>query len=100
MSKWRFECTGKISGNGNYEIAFVPIKGDGSLQTGTLKVYKRDELLATVKGSHTAKPGAEPSVYKFAIDSFEAGTPFFIDVKACAPDGNDTYGLVLIRKVD
>lgn len=100
MSKWRFECTGKISGNGNYEVVFVPIKGDGSFKTGTLKVYKRDELLATVKGGSTVKPGSEPFVYRFAIDSFEAGTPFFIDVKACAPDGNDTYGLVLIRKVD
>lgn len=100
VSVWRFECTGKISGNGNYEITFVPLKGDNSLNTGEIKVYKRDELLAVAGGEFAVSAGSDPAVYRFAVDSFEAGTPFFIDVQSCAPDGNDTYGLVLIRKVD
>lgn len=100
VSDWKFECTGKISGNGNYEITFVALKGENSLTTGELKVYKRDELVATAQGNFTVKPGSAPATYKFSIDSFEAGTPFYIDVKAGATGGNDTYGLVLIKKLD
>lgn len=101
MSGWTIECTGKISGNGEYEVAFVPLKGQDSLTLGNLWVYKRDELLATVDGDHTisATSGA-PAVYKFRVDTFQAGTPFYIVVEAGALKGNDTYGLVMIRKVE
>ena len=39
------------------------------------------------------------ATYRFTVDSFEAGTPFFIEVEACGEKGNDTSGLVFINKV-
>lgn len=92
---WRFECTGKINGNGHYKVTFVQTRGANSLQLGTLKVLKRDEMIATVEQATATRPVAE---YSFDIDNFEAGTPFFIEVQANGVGGNDTHGLVFIKK--
>lgn len=96
-AKWRFECTGKISGNGNYEISFIQNGGTQPLHLGSLKLMKRKELLAEV--ANDALTNNKTAVtYSFSVDSFEAGTPFYIEVDAFGPKGNDTKGLVFIRK--
>lgn len=96
-SKWRFECTGKVSGNGEYEIAFIQTGGQNALKLGNLSLWKRDEKLAETsinQSSQTDK--AVTGVFK--VDAFEAGTPFYVEVEACGVNGNDTKGLVFIRK--
>ena len=93
---WRFECTGKIAGNGDYVITFIPTKGENPLQLGGMKLYKRDELLTEVAQPSTSDNGT--TAYRFPVDAFEAGTPFFIEVEAWGEGGNDTSGLVFIRK--
>ncbi len=98
MSPWRVECTGKIAGNGTYEVTFIRTKGGNGLKLGTLQLFKRDEKLAEVVQEGVA--GASPVTYRFQVDAFEAGTPFFINVQACGDGGNDTYGLVFIKKVN
>lgn len=93
---WRFECTGKVSGNGNYEITFVQTRGTQKLRLGNLRVLKRDEVMATAdQNSLTTSAVTIP----FTIQNFEAGTPFYIEVMANGEGGNDTQGLVFIRKV-
>lgn len=99
LSPWRFECTGKVSGNGEYEVAFIRTKGQNAFRLGDLKLFKRDELLAEVSHSAVLNAGTEVAVYRFKLDAFEAGTPFFIEVMAAGEGGNDTSGLVFIRKV-
>ena len=96
-SKWRFECTGKINGDGEYEVTFVQTHGVNVLNLGVLKLFKRDELLAEVNHEGKASEGKEVT-YKFKVDQFEAGTPFFIEVMANGEGGNDTSGLVFIKK--
>lgn len=96
-SKWRFECTGKISGNGDYEITFIQTGGKDPLNLGTLSLFKRDEKLAEVSGKNICGQNV-PVSYSFHVDAFEAGTPFFIEVEAFAPSGSDTKGLVFVRK--
>lgn len=96
-SKWRFECTGKISGNGDYEIAFIQNGGQNALHLGALSVWKRDEKVDSLSAEHVARSGA-PAVYAFHVGSFEAGTPFYIEVEVYGDGGNDTRGLVFIRK--
>ena len=97
-ASWRFECTGKISGNGNYAISFISTKGNNSLHLGKLKLYKRDELLAEVSEPVAADSDTTATAYRFRVDEFEAGTPFFIEVEAWGKGGNDTSGLVFILK--
>ncbi len=98
MEPWRFECTGKVSGNGRYEVTFIHTKGANAFRTGTLRLFKRDELLAEVQQSATIDSASPTVTYRFNLDAFEAGTPFFIQVDACGDGGNDTSGLVFIRK--
>ncbi len=92
----RFDCTGKISENGIYEVTFIATRGTSSLNIGTLKVMKRDEPMAQINRTEQATP---VTTYRFTIDKFEAGTPFFIDVVAYGQNGNDTAGLVFIKKL-
>lgn len=98
MEPWRVECTGKISGNGEYEVTFVRTKGDNALRTATLKVFKRDELVAEAAGQFTVGQASPVATYSFTVDAFEAGTPFYIVVECCGEGGNDTSGLVFVRK--
>lgn len=93
---WRFECTGKIGGNGRYEVTFVQTHGNGRLRLGDMKVLKREELSAACRPDTTA----ETAIYSFEIRDFEAGTPFFVEVETSADGDNDTRGLVFVRKVE
>lgn len=97
-AKWRFECTGKVNSNGEYEITFIHTRGTNPLQLGTLKIFKRDELMAEVKQEAQISSNHAATTYTFKIDQFEAGTPFFVEVTANGVGGNDTAGLVFIRK--
>lgn len=97
-SKWRFECTGKINGNGEYDITFVHTRGTNPLQLGTLQIFKRDTQMAEVKKEGQISESQMATTYTFSISDFEAGTPFFVEVMANGVGGNDTAGLVFIRK--
>ncbi len=100
MTPWKIDATGKIRSNGEYEITFIPTKGADALTLGDLAVFKRDEEQSKATAQNVAvKPGAVKS-YRVSIDQFEAGTPFTVTVEAGAPEGNETSGLVFIRKID
>ena len=99
-TKWRFECTGKISGNGTYKVHFIRTKGTNDFALGRLELFKRDEKLASIAQQATATPNNPVVTYEFQVDAFEAGTPFYIDVEACGQNGNDTWGLVFVQKLN
>lgn len=100
MSPLRFECTGKISGNGAYEVTFIQTKGTNNTQLAQLRLFKRDEKLAEIQQEALIGKESESTTYRFTVDSFEAGTPFFIEVQAYGNGGNDTSGLIFIKKLD
>jgi hexosaminidase len=100
LSNWRFEVTGKVSGNGTYELTVIPTRGDNPVRLGTMKLWKRNELMAEVKTDNTAKAGQQPVTYRFTLDAFEAGTPFHIDLEGYAPQGNNTTGMIFLRKIE
>jgi hexosaminidase len=97
-SNWRFEVTGKISDNGTYELTVIPTRGENPVQLGTLKLWKRNELMAEVNATHAIKAGQSPVTYRFTLDQFEAGTPFHIELQGYAPHGNDTAGMIFLKK--
>lgn len=98
MQPMRFECTGKISGNGSYEITFIKTKGNDNLKIGGMKLWKRDELLSDVNKSGVLSKENPTFTFEVDVKTFEAGTPFYIDLNACGDNGNDVSGLVFIRK--
>ena len=84
----------------SYEVTFIRTKGQNNLKLGTLQLLKREEKLAEVVQSGTASEAAPAVTYRFKVDAFEAGTPFFVEVQACGEGGNETSGLVFIKKVE
>ncbi len=99
-SVWKFEVTGKVAGNATYELTIVPTRGDKALRLGKLKLWKRQELMAEVSADKTLKVGDAPATYRFELKEFEAGTPFHIELESYAPDGNNTSGLMFLRKIE
>lgn len=100
MGTVRFDVTGKVGGNGTYEFTFIPTRGSNAIELGAIKLLKRDELLdQTDSAVETVKIG-EHRTYKLTVNSFEAGTPFYLDVQAKGNGGNDTQGLLFVRKLD
>ena len=95
LSPWRFECTGKVSGNGPYTLTFIPQRGTNALHLESLTLKKRDEVIATAMPQRNADG---TTAYHFTVSNFEAGTPFYIEVQACGEGGNDTSGLVFLLK--
>lgn len=93
---WRFECTGKIRGNGRYEITFVKTRGTNALRLGDIRVLKRDEVVAKVSQNALTAPAV---TIPFTVSNFEAGTPFYVEIMANGEGGNDSQGLVFIRKI-
>ena len=94
-SPWRMECTGKVGSNGRYTVTFIPQRGANRLALGAMRVLKRDECVATAE----PQPQADgTTAYTFDVSAFEAGTPFYLEVIASGDGGNDTAGLVFVRK--
>lgn len=74
-SPWRFDATGKISGNGEYEITFIRLRGDNGLQLGDLQVLKHDEVVATASLNAAVSQVSPVVQASFPIDCFEAERP-------------------------
>ena len=99
FATWRFETTGKISGNGTYEITFVYTGGEFKLDVEGVKVFKRKEFVGEDVHSGYTGGANHNNTYTINVDSFEAGTPFFIEASVRGDLGNDSYGAVFIKKV-
>ena len=97
---WRFEATGKMVGNGTYEISFVRTRGTKSLAFGQLVQYKRDEVLAQAAPTITADASTLTATYRLTQTAFEAGVPFYIEVETDCGADPDAYGYVFVKKVE
>ena len=92
---WRLDCSGKVTGNGTYDVTFVQTRGNRALRMGSLRLLKRDAVSAEAApadntgGHHT---------YTLTVTDFEAGTPYYIEVETDAGGTNDSAGLVFVRK--
>lgn len=95
---WKVDVTGKISGNGTYEVTFVQTEGNHGLEVSGINVFKRDERLVHIAQMQTVKK-SQVAAFRFKIDSFEAGTPFYLDVQMAGVGGTNTNGAVFIRKI-
>ncbi|MBD8000663.1 beta-N-acetylhexosaminidase [Phocaeicola faecium] len=95
---WKVDVTGKVSGNGTYEVTFVQTEGNHGLAVSGINVFKRDERLVHIAQTQTVKK-SQVAAFRFKIDSFEAGTPFYLDVQMAGVGGTNTNGAVFIRKI-
>lgn len=95
---WKIDATGKISGNGTYEVTFIQTDGANALKLNGIRVMKRDEVLKDIKEVQTVRKQHQVT-YRFHVGSFEAGTPFTIETQIQGEGGNNTNGAVFIKKI-
>lgn len=96
-SAWRFDCSGKITGNGSYRLAFVPLKDSASFHVKEVRLYKRGELLAAAAADQMVEEDGA-LVFPLTVELFEAGTPLYIEAFLSADETADLSGHVFVRQ--
>ena len=96
---WRFEATGKMVGNGTYDVTFVHTHGN-DMQLGKLVQYKRDEQLAEIPMKATIGRQHTAVTYRITQTAFEAGVPFYFEVETACNGACNSHGYVFVWKVE
>lgn len=96
----KIDATGKLSSDGVYEISLIRTKGAHPLNLSGLQLLKRQELLTELQQAATLDDECSVHTYRFRLEGFEAGTPFYIHIPANGEQGNDSSGLIFIKKAD
>lgn len=91
-------ATGKINQNGEYQLAFLFTGGNYRLDIQSVEVYKNGHKIA--EDSHDGFTGgvARNNIYKFNINEYETGAAFTIKAKVRGDLGNDSNGVVFIKR--
>ena len=103
-SVWRFDCSGKITGNGSYTLSFIPVSDDesnsalSSLRLKSVKLFKRGELLSEpAVESYVVTDSAISCLLQ--VDQFEAGTPISVEAVLQSADNSEISGRVFVKKL-
>ncbi len=91
------DFTGKISGNGSYEVTFIPITDGVSVELETLEMFKRGDSFATEAIGKTL--ATEPVVVKIDVSDWQAGTPYTGKVTLKVNANHQGNVAVFIRKL-
>jgi len=94
-----FDATGLIDSNGTYIITFIYTGGRERLDIHRVTIVKNDrEQIAEDKHFGFTGGKAKDNQYKVTIKAYETGAAFKIVAWVCGDVGNDSNGVVLIRK--
>lgn len=94
-----FDATGLIDGNGDYEITFRYTGGRHRLEIDGIEILRNDtEIVA--KDLHHGITGASHvnNAYTVKIGDYQTGASFKVRAMVYGDTGNDSNGLVLIRR--
>ncbi|NKI28462.1 hypothetical protein HCG49_18080, partial [Arenibacter sp. 6A1] len=91
-------ATGKIDGNGTYEITFIYTDGAHKLEIEGISVYKNRQLITADKHLGETGTSSNANSYHIKIDEYETGAEFKIQAMVRGDIGNDSYGVVFIKK--
>ena len=91
-------ATGKIDSNGTYEITFIYTSGTHKLEIQGVSVYKNRQLVDVDKHLGSTGASSNGNSYQIKIDEYETGAEFKIQAMVRGDIGNDSNGVVLIRK--
>ena len=90
------DFTGKISGDGDYEITLVPLTDKLSVQVGDVTIYKRDVKSASV--DFMACLTSSPLTKSVTISEWQAGTPYGAEFCINASTENRGNFAIFIKK--
>jgi hexosaminidase len=96
---FEMNASGKISGNGNYQVAFWYTDGDSRLEIKSVEVYKNG--VKVTEDVHDGFTGGsqENNLYKFNIKEYETGAEFTVKAMVRGDISNDSNGAVFIKKL-
>ncbi len=95
-----FDATGHINANGTYLVTFLYTGGQFRLDIDGIRVVRNDTTPAG-QDIHHGFTGAHQknNTYRINIKNYETGASFKIKAMIYGDQGNDTNGVVLIKKV-
>lgn len=99
FSMLELDASGKISGNGDYELAFWYTGGDSRLEIRSVTVYKNGKKLT--EDAHAGFTGAaqDQNIYRFSVNDYETGASFTVKASVRGDISNDSNGAVFIKKL-
>lgn len=91
--------SGKVTGNGTYELHFWYTEGDSRLDIQSVEVFKNG--VKVLEDVHEGFTGIQASnnKYSFKIDNYETGAVFTIKAKVRGDVNDNTNGVVMIKKI-
>ncbi len=96
-----FDATGFINANGRYLITFLYTRGRQRLDIDGIEVVKNDAQIVA-RDIHHGITGAshKNNTYTVEIDDYETGASFKVKAPVYGDTGNDSNGVVLIRRTE
>jgi hypothetical protein len=94
-----FDATGLIDRNGKYTVTFLYTKGKHRLDIDGVEVVKNDGKVVA-RDMHHGFTGARSSKnsYEIKIDTYETGASFKIRAQIYGDTGNQSAGVVMMRR--
>lgn len=89
------DLTGKVSGNGKYEITMIPLTDRLSVELGGISILKRDEVSATAQYNQTLT--ADPATVEVTIGEWQAGTPYSAEIEVKCGESNQGNFAIFIK---
>lgn len=97
-STLEMNATGKINRNGEYILTFLYTGGSYRLDIESVEVYKNGKKIAEDVHFGYTGGAANNNSYKFKIAQYETGAGFTIKAKVRGDEGNDSYGVVYLKR--
>jgi hexosaminidase len=99
FSLFEMNASGKINGNGEYQVSFWFTDGSTRLDIRSLEVYKNG--VKVTEDIHEGRTGSSnvANLYKFKIDNYETGAVFTLKASIRGDINNDSNGAVFIKKL-
>jgi len=99
FSVFEISASGKVNGNGDYELAFWYIGGDSRLDIKGIEVYKNGVKITDDQHEGATGSAQNNNIYKFSIKDYETGASFTIKAMVRGDISNDSNGAVFIKKL-
>ncbi|MGL4519713.1 MAG: beta-N-acetylhexosaminidase [Phocaeicola sp.] len=96
-SEMSVTLTGFISGDGDYELTFIPITDGVEVELEKFDIFKRNELSATADPKQVIKE--QPVTSLISISEWQAGTPYSAKINVKVGKSNRGNVALFIRKL-
>ncbi len=97
VSNIQLDFTGKISGNGSYEIAFIPVTDGVELELESLEMFKRADKFTTATINKALS--SQAVVVSIEVSDWQAGTPYTGKLSIDSKESHKGNIAVFIRKI-